>query len=217
MHKLLTTLRSSLLLSGLLSGGLSRGAVLIVHADSECVISIDGKTRGTLLPSKNLRLKLTPGSHHIEAIPSFGGGTWLQAVAITSSRNPQELNISLRQNYDSWIDPATNLMWTAADNGSGLSWGQALRYCTELTRDGFTDWTLPGIQQLQDLFTSASETDGFHIKGPIKLSGWQWSSSAGQQSGEGWSFDFGDGGRASVAAGVSGLYRALCVRPAKYL
>ena len=70
-----------------------------------------------------------------------------------------------------WIDPDTHLMWTAADNGSGVSWIQAQRYCRDLTLAGFHDWTL--------------------------------------------ALDFGDGGRASVAAGDSGLNRALCVRRAQ--
>jgi NADH:flavin oxidoreductase / NADH oxidase family len=49
-------------------------------------------------------------------------------------------------------------------------------------------------------------------QGPIKLTGWQWSSTPGKQAGEGWALDFGDGGRPSVAAGDSGLNRALYVR-----
>jgi hypothetical protein len=199
----------------LLPVGHSFGEVLIVHADAECRLSVDGKTRGTLRPGKKAQLKLIAGEHHIEATPALGGNRWIQAVTITSSHSPRVLNILVSQTQDYWIDPATNVMWTAADNGSGLSWGQALRHCTDLAQDGFKDWTLPGIEQLQGLFTSNSETGGFHTKAPIKLSGWQWSSSAGQQSGEGWAFDFGDGGRASVAAGDSGLNRALCVRPAK--
>ncbi|MBV8706090.1 MAG: hypothetical protein JO028_02790 [Acidobacteriaceae bacterium] len=53
---------------------------------------------------------------------------------------------------------------------------------------------------------------GYYVKGPIKLTGWQCSSTAGQQEGEAWALDFGDGGRASVAAGDFGLNRALCAR-----
>jgi hypothetical protein len=123
------------------------------------------------------------------------------------------LTITVKADHDYWVDADTNLMWTAADNGSGLSWHQALRYCAELSLVGFTDWTLPGIEDLQGLFNaSPSNNSGFHIKGPLKLTGWQWSSTPGQQTGEGWALDFGDGGRASVAAGDSGLNRALCVR-----
>jgi hypothetical protein len=113
-----------------------------------------------------------------------------------------------------WIDPDTHLTWTAADNGSGLSLSQALRYCRSLTLAGFRDWTLPSIDDLQGIVSTAETQNGYRIKGPIKLSGWQWSSTPGKQEGEGWALDFGDGGRASVAAGDSGLNRALCVRHA---
>lgn len=103
-------------------------------------------------------------------------------------------------------------MWTAADNGSGLSWLQAQRYCRNLRVAGHKDWVLPTIDQLQGLVGSADSRATYRVRGPIKLTGWQWSSTPGVQDGEGWALDFGDGGRASVAAGDSGLNRALCVR-----
>jgi hypothetical protein len=115
-------------------------------------------------------------------------------------------------NGDSWTDPTTHLTWTAADNGSGISLNQAKRYCSELPADGFHDWRLPSIDELQSLFGGAANDNGRHVKGPVKLTGWEWSSTPGQQEGEGWALDFGDGGRASVAAGDSGLNRALCLR-----
>jgi hypothetical protein len=113
-----------------------------------------------------------------------------------------------------WTDPDTKQMWTAADNGSGISWSQAARYCRESKLGGFNDWTLPSIDGLQRIFGGAENQSGYHIRGPLKLTGWQWSSTPGRQEGEGWALDFGDGGRASVAAGDSGLNRALCVRRA---
>lgn len=122
------------------------------------------------------------------------------------------LTIPLEAKADFWTDPDTKLMWTAADNGSGLSWSQAQRYCRELALSGFSDWTLPSIDDLQGIFESAHNEGGFHVKGPLKLTGWQWSATPGSQKGEGWALDFGDGGRASVAAGDSGLNRALCIR-----
>jgi hypothetical protein len=115
-----------------------------------------------------------------------------------------------------WLDPDSRLMWTAADNGSGLSWLQAQRYCHELRLAGFQDWTLPSIDELQSLVASSGTETTYRVKGPIKLTGWQWSSTTGKQKGEGWALDFGDGGRASVAAGDSGLNRALCVRQFDY-
>jgi hypothetical protein len=116
------------------------------------------------------------------------------------------------KNRGYWTDPNTQLMWTAADDGSGLSLSQAGRYCRDSTLGGFKDWTLPSIDELQGLFGGAENQGGYHIKGPIHLTGWQWSASRGKQEGEGWALDFSDGGRASVPAGDSGLNRALCVR-----
>ena len=103
-------------------------------------------------------------------------------------------------------------MWTAADNGSGLSGLQAVRYCRANRTGGFHDWSLPSIDQLQGLVTPAANESGYHVKGPLRLSGWQWSSTRGEASGELWSLDFGDGARASVLTGDSGLNRALCTR-----
>jgi len=111
-----------------------------------------------------------------------------------------------------WIDPDTHVMWTAADNGMGVSWIQAQRYCRDLTLAGFHNWTLPTIDDLQVLVTTGESQGGYRIKAPIKLTGWQWSSTPGKQDGESWALDFGDGARASVAVGDSGLNRALCVR-----
>jgi hypothetical protein len=105
-------------------------------------------------------------------------------------------------------------MWTAADNGYGVSQLQAVRYCRRLTVGGFKDWTLPSIDDLQGMVGGARNQRGFSITAPIKLTGWQWSSSPGKQGGESWALDFGDGARASVADGDSGLNRALCVRHA---
>jgi hypothetical protein len=115
---------------------------------------------------------------------------------------------------DTWTDPNTHLMWTAADNGSGVSLKQAGRYCRGLKLAGFQDWALPSIDDLQSIVGEAESQGGYRIKAPIRLTGWQWSSTPGKQDGEGWALDFGDGARASVAAGDSGLNRALCIRHA---
>jgi hypothetical protein len=111
-----------------------------------------------------------------------------------------------------WTDPATHLVWAIADNGSGVTQAQAAYYCRSLTLGGHSDWALPSIDELQGLFGGAANDHGYHLIAPIRTTGWAWSSSPGKEHGEMWALDFGDGGRASVVTGDSGLNRALCVR-----
>ncbi|MCU1326760.1 MAG: hypothetical protein JWN34_2130 [Bryobacterales bacterium] len=117
-------------------------------------------------------------------------------------------------NAGTWRDPATGLTWAAADNGVGVSASQAALYCSTLTLSGRKDWRLPDIEELQTLFGGSGDDHGHHTIGPIRVTGWAWSSTPGQQRGEQWALDFGDGGRASAVTGDSGLNRALCVQVA---
>jgi hypothetical protein len=94
----------------------------------------------------------------------------------------------------------------------GVSWTQAARHCRSLTAGDFRDWRLPAIEELRGLFGGPANENGRHIRGPIQLTGWAWSATPGQDEGEQWALDFGDGARASIVMGDSGLNRALCVR-----
>ena len=197
----------------------SSGAELVVRTDAECQLIIDGKTQGALSPGKSLQITLPAGVHRIEAVRPASGEKWQKTLALSDGQATQQALVIalLTSQAGQWIDPDTKLMWTAADNGSGLTWSQAIRYCRELRLGGFASWSLPSIDELQGIFKNIESKStgievGYHVKGPLKLSGWQWSLTPGSQDGEGWALDFGDGGRASVAAGDSGLNRALCVR-----
>jgi Protein of unknown function (DUF1566) len=122
------------------------------------------------------------------------------------------VSVAVAQNKsDVWQDAASGKVWAPSDNGSGVSWSQAGYHCRTLTLGGIHDWRLPSIDELQQLLSKSANADGYRITGPIKLTGWQWSSSPGTEKGEAWAIDFGDGGRASVVMGDSGLNRALCV------
>jgi hypothetical protein len=108
-----------------------------------------------------------------------------------------------------WTDPATGLMWTRFDNGSDLTWHQAAGFCHGLTFAGHTDWELPTIYQLQDIYKSNITR---HMKGAPKPSGSLWSSSPSGGSEKVLSFNF-DGGRPFASpADNSQDERALCVR-----
>lgn len=182
-------------------------------------MSIDGLAKSVLKSSGEIRVDLKPGEHRIAAVPVAGGAAWETTVEL-SAADAHVLSIPLRasvaraeaKSRGYWVNPKTQLMWTADDNGFGVSWSQAAYYCRTLTLAGHTGWTLPTIDELHGLFGGPANQSGHHIAGPIKLTGWQWSASPGQEPGQHWALDFGNGARASAVTGDSGLNRALCVR-----
>lgn len=113
---------------------------------------------------------------------------------------------------ETWTDPSTGLVWAVTDNGTAITHTQAIFYCQNLALSGQKNWRLPTIDELQRLFGGDANSNGYHIRGPLKLTGWQWSSTSGKEKGEAWALDFGDGGRASAVMGDAGLNRAICVR-----
>jgi Protein of unknown function (DUF1566) len=113
-----------------------------------------------------------------------------------------------------WIDPATGLRWTKTDNGSNVTWQQAMDYCRNLQLAGHSDWRLATIEELQGIYEPNANVGGWqHVKGNLQLSGWfQWSSSQGDASGEAWDFGFYGLGRYSRLLDDNSGGRALCVR-----
>ena len=189
-------------------------ADLRIRAGFGCDLLVDGRLATKLEPGETVQVSLAAGKHRLEAISEVAGARW-EKVIEAADGGVEELRISSPAAAVVWSDSKTGEDWTLADNGSGLSWRQALRYCKELALGGFRDWTLPAIDQLQGLFDPSQNQAGYHIRAPLKLTGWEWSATPGEQKGEGWALDFGDGGRASVPDGDSGLNRALCVRKQK--
>jgi hypothetical protein len=120
-----------------------------------------------------------------------------------------------------WTDPETRLMWTKKDNGNDVNWQKARNYCRNLRLAGFTDWRLPAIDELSNIYDRKVNIAGqlgnggqatWHVKGNLQLSGWQWSDTQGNASWEAWLFLFSNGERYSSPLVGSGLDRALCVR-----
>lgn len=191
---------------------------LIVRTDLESRLSINGKPHSHLKPDKEARIALPPGEYQIEAAPLSGTAKWQSIVELDSSSD-KVINIPLQatvlrsdiQEKGYWKDLNTQLIWAAADNGFAVSWIQADLYCRKLVIGSLKNWSLPAIDDLRQIFGGAENDRGYRIISPLKLTGWAWSATEGNEPGEYWSLDFGDGARASVISGDSGLNRALCV------
>jgi len=74
-------------------------------------------------------------------------------------------------------DLNTRLMWAASDNQEDINWFQAVQYVKELRLGGYSDWRLPKINELEQLFQTGNNkrlpslgcsggygiTNGFHL------------------------------------------------------
>jgi len=206
-------------------------ATLLVMCDLACNWKLDGKPLGRFAAGDSVTAPLSMGPHIIDATTLDGldevkkeieiktNGQMnvhiaLQAVQATRLKADQEARDKAARELAAvaWIDPATGLMWTKKDNGSNVTWQQAMDYCRNLQLAGHSDWRLPTIDELQGIYDPNANVDGWHVKGNLQLSAWHWSSSQGTASGEAWAFAFNDEKRASGRLGNSSYLRALCVR-----
>lgn len=113
---------------------------------------------------------------------------------------------------DVWKDSATGLTWAVKDNGTSVSSNEARDYCSKLRAGGFSDWRLPTIDELSDIYDK-SVKKLYKTKGPIEMGDSCALSGSTNNFGEIWSFCFSYGGRTLVrASGHGSAGRALCVR-----
>jgi hypothetical protein len=137
-------------------------------------------------------------------------------------------NVQETQARSFWTDPSTGLMWTARDNGKDVNWKGAMKYCRDLRLSGYSDWRLPNMAELQNIYAPDAEAPGlsgehndvqtiWHVKGNLFLTGYQWSSGQslddrGHPSGYAWRFDFNEGKDFKDEISFHTFKRALCVR-----
>lgn len=138
---------------------------------------------------------------------------------------------------ESWVDPATGLIWAGKDNGRDINWRKATKYCGELRLGGYADWRLATIEELEGIYDKTANAPGlgagkdgkeattWPVKGNLFLTGKPWSSTQrlndnGRPSGLVWYFNFRNKVRISEdGSRFSGRFadygkRVLCVRSA---
>jgi hypothetical protein len=186
-------------------------ASLLVTTDTSCDWKLDGQSQGRLNVDDAKVVKTTAGEHLLQATSADGQLKW-QATVTADSSAQKLVKIPLSDMAPTWTDPATGLMWARQDNGSDVDWNQASNYCANLQLGDYSGWRLPTIDELQGIYDPTTNVGGWHVKGKLHLSGWHWSNSARDASGEASFFDFRDGERDSLRLGYIGSRRVLCVR-----
>lgn len=71
------------------------------------------------------------------------------------------------------FDIRTNLMWASKDNGKDVNWPAAKHYCGNFRAGGYTDWRMPTLDELSQLYDISKSGNLTYF---IHLSGWIWTS-----------------------------------------
>jgi len=77
---------------------------------------------------------------------------------------------SFADNGDGTItDASSGLMWQKEDNGEGIDWEDALKYCENLESAGYADWRLPNAKELQFIvdYTRSPDTTNTAAINPL--------------------------------------------------
>ncbi|MBU1380355.1 DUF1566 domain-containing protein [Myxococcota bacterium] len=110
------------------------------------------------------------------------------------------------------VDNSTGLIWQLAHHETALTWLDALDYCENLELDGFSDWRMPKIKELQTILDERRLQPTIDVVAfPGTPSEWFWSSTPIQYPpDEAWCTSFTDG-YASIHA-FTELHLVRCVR-----
>jgi hypothetical protein len=228
--------------------GAQADVTLRVKTDMDCNWKLDGHPVGLLKANDSKVVPVSPGEHRIRAVTTDGVTKTRIEVDVDQGQKMVEIQLKSEHELElkrqkeetirkqaeaeaalhpTWTDPTTGLMWAKKDNGSDVNWKQASDYCTKLELAGFNDWRLPTIDELGGIYDPSASVDavfdqgavrGARVKGNLKLTGWDWSSSQFSRDGSEWArvFNFAQMVRQEPGSfpvgGFSFNMRALCVR-----
>lgn len=116
-------------------------------------------------------------------------------------------------------DKTTGLMWASRDNGQPISWKGAIAYCDGYAGDGYNDWRMPTLSELQTLYAATIEREipgkdySIHAPEQIRLSGGWVAASETHGVSSGYVFSYVNGKRTfGLKSAVHPDLRALPVR-----
>lgn len=197
---------------------------LIVEADRDCALSINGESRGRLVAGHAITMKVHAGDQLIECSAGVrqqvqstahipGGEQKVVRLLVPSGERFEKVAGGVRDN-------AQNVVWASHDNGTDIGWTQAGQYCQSLG----SGWRLPTTAQLLSLYDPNSQYAqtvrymvmfGVTIKPVtplIRLTGIGYWSSEVNGSTQAFSVNLLNGYRGPYAVSVTTGARALCAR-----
>jgi hypothetical protein len=207
----------------------SSGPTLLLMCDMACDWKLDGGlAKGRIEENSSAKVAVELGQHMVVAATIDGHdevkvpvevrqtGQTLISLELRAARHTRQGQAEAVRSLDS----TPSLIWAKEDDGHDLTWQDAIEYCQRLRLDGHADWRLPTIDELQGMYNSAINNPGtldgksfvWHVKGNLKISGPEWSSTSSESAfGQARVFTFGLGARYTDAFGSSSGKRALCV------
>ncbi|MDP8267481.1 MAG: DUF1566 domain-containing protein [Candidatus Tenebribacter davisii] len=81
----------------------------------------------------------------------FGPGDKKFFVTYVRGNETYGINDFIDNNDGTITDIATGLMWITTDNGQSMNWEDALEYSENLEYNGYSDWRLPDVKELQSI------------------------------------------------------------------
>lgn len=126
----------------------------------------------TIYPQKSYKLYITLNNfvNPISKLPQ----TSLEKVHVKWFNNNENDTITDKRNY---------LMWIKKDNGQDVNWEQAKKYCEQCETGNFTNWRLPTMEELFNLydenydFSDQGNNNYLHLIPLIELSSYKiWAS-----------------------------------------
>jgi len=179
-------------------------------------------------------IELKSGRYHVEV--SADGYKTKKLWAILGSGEDKRVDVRLKKRsdareierdgrfvaYDNGTvkDTKTGLMWASKDNGEGIKWKDAKRYCENYRGGGYSDWRMPTPDELKELYDQSESYMvkqrfyDVHLTKLIQLTSGFLTSSKTRFSKAAW-FCFTDGSRGWDHLAGFGEARALPVRSGK--
>lgn len=197
---------------------------MIIRADRDCALSVNGESKGQLTTEQTITVKANAGEQLIECVAGQHQRVEATATILAGQQKVVRLSVPAPRRFvqvdDGVMDYQQNLIWASRDNGSDIDWAGARQHCAARG----AGWSLPTTAQLQSLYDEsgkfAQKVNGIGrafldvklVTPLISPTGWWYWSSEPNGPSKAWHVTLNYGSRHPFEAHGTQALRALCVR-----